>query len=203
MNGKTILLGLAPWALFSVLAQQLGSGAVGVAALLACAGSLALAVVGASSKGGVKIIDAAGVVTFGVIAALGFFGPPALDQTLVDFARGGSALVLAAVMGISVVTVPFTEQYARESVDPRYWSGPEFRATNKRISAVWAGVVFVMAICHLIAGAIAAAAGVDGGHPGSVLLNWMIPIGLIMWAVKQTKATADDRPDAPSEHPVR
>lgn len=199
MNAKTMLLGLAPWALFSLLAQRLGADVVAIAALLACASSAVLACIGIRKKGGLKIIDAAGIVTFGVIALLGLFSSPELDQTLVDFGRGGSALVLAAVMGISALTVPFTEQYARDSVDPLYWSSPVFRAKNKKISAMWAGVVFVMAICHTIAGALAATSTVDGNHPGNLLLNWVIPIMLIIWAVKRTRAIADNHPGTPSQ----
>lgn len=191
MNAKVLLLGLAPWALFSVLSERIGAGAVGLAALLACVSSLVLALRGASGQGGLKIIDAAGVVTFGVIALLGFLGDSALDQTLADFGRGGAALVLAAVMGISVLTVPFTEQYARDTVDPRYWSSAVFRSKNKTISAMWAGVVLVIALCHLVAGAIAATSVMGGSYPGNILLNWVVPIALIVWAVKRTGKIAD------------
>jgi hypothetical protein len=194
MDAKMMLLGLAPWALFSVLTERLGADAVGVAALLACAGSLALAAFGARGKGGFKIIDAAGVVTFGIIAVVSFLGGPGVDETLADFGRGGATFVLAAVMAISVVTVPFTEQYARDSVDPRYWGSPVFRAKNKKISALWAGVVFTMAVCHVIAGVLASGAGLAGAHPGNLLLNWVIPIALIVFAVKRTRAIAGDQP---------
>nr|WP_296774235.1 hypothetical protein [Rhodococcus sp. (in: high G+C Gram-positive bacteria)] len=192
MDAKMMLLGLAPWALFSVLTERLGTDAVGIAALVACAGSLVLALYGARGKGGFKIIDAAGVVTFGGIAAVSFLGGASVNDTLADFGRGGATFVLAAVMAISVVTVPFTEQYARDSVDPQYWGSPIFRAKNKAISALWAGAVFAMAVCHVIAGALASAAGLSGAHPGNLLLNWILPIALIVFAVKRTKAIAGD-----------
>lgn len=193
MNAKSMLLGLAPWALFSILTERIGAGAVGIAALIACAGSLILAIYGAKGKGGIKIIDAAGVVTFGIIAALGFLGSNGLNEALGDFGRSGATFVLAAVMAISVVTVPFTEQYARDTVDPQYWSSPIFRAKNKTISAIWAGVVFAMALCHLVAGALTAATDVSGNHPGNILLNWVVPIALIVWAVKRTQSIAGDK----------
>jgi hypothetical protein len=63
----------------------------------------------------VKIIDAAGVVTFAVLSVIGFAGGPRVDEFLVHFGRGGAALVLAAVMAISAFTVPFTEQYGPAS----------------------------------------------------------------------------------------
>lgn len=191
MNGKMMILGLAPWVLFAILTERVGADAVGFAALLACLSSLALAFYGRGS-GGLKIIDAAGIVTFGIIALLGFLDNSELDQSLADFGRGGATFVLAAVMAVSVVTVPFTEQYARETVDPQYWGNPQFRAKNKAISAMWAGVVFTMAVCHVVAGSLASATDVTNNHPGNLLLNWVIPIALIVWAIKRTKKIAGD-----------
>lgn len=190
-----VLLSLAPWLVFSLVAERAGSGAVGIAAVLACVGSLVLAVHG-SRHGGVKIIDAAGVVTFAVLSMIGFAGGPRVDEYLVHYGRGGAALVLAAVMAISAFTVPFTEQYARQAVDRQYWEIPEFRAKNKTISLLWAGVILVMAVCHLIAGALAATAVLPGRHPGNFVLNWAIPVLLIFWAIRRTRRIADaDRDD--------
>lgn len=184
-----VLLSLAPWLVFSVVAERAGSGAVGIAALLACAGSLVLAVYGAR-HGGVKIIDAAGVVTFAILSVIGFAGGPRVDDFLVHYGRGGAALVLATVMAISAFTVPFTEQYARQGIDRQYWDSPVFRAKNKAISLLWAGVILVMAVCHLIAGALAATAILPGRHPGNFVLNWAIPVVLILWAIRQTRRIA-------------
>src|ERR1700712_4982477 len=138
MNGKKILIGLAPWAAFTVLTGLTSNDNVGYAALAAFFGSLVLAIIGAA-RGGVKILDVAGVVTFGVVAVLGFTA--GIDDLLVDYARGAAALVLGLVMLASAYTVPFTEQYARERVERRYWGSPVFRATNRSISLVWAQVV--------------------------------------------------------------
>lgn len=193
MNGKMMILGLAPWALFAILTERMGADAVGVAALLACLSSLGLALYDRrKSASGIKIIDAAGIILFGIIAVLGFLGNDGLDQSLADFGRGGATFVLAAVMAFSVVTVPFTEQYARDSVDPQYWGSPQFRAKNKTISAMWAGVVFAMALCHVIAGSLASATEMTNNHPGNLLLNWVIPIALIVWAIKRTGRIAGD-----------
>jgi hypothetical protein len=186
---RRVLLSLIPWVAYSLIAQHAGSNYVGLAAVVACFGSLALAIYGLRS-GGITIIDGAGVVTFAVLAVVGFVSGPRVDQLLVDFGRGGAALVLAAVMCVSALTVPFTEQYARRTVDSQYWGSPEFRAVNKKISLLWAGVILVMAICHLVAGALAASAVLPGHRPGNFLLNWALPIVLIMWAVKKTREVA-------------
>jgi hypothetical protein len=187
MDAKRFLIALAPWVLFALIAERVGADAVGVAALVACLGSLGLAIYG-MRHGGLKIIDGAGVITFAAIAVVGVTGGHEVDEFLVHYGRGGAALVLATIMAVSAFTVPFTEQYARESVDPQYWDSPVFRSKNKAISLLWAGVIFVMAVCHLIAGALAATSG--GRHPGNILLNWVVPILLILWAVRRTETLA-------------
>ncbi|MCP9206653.1 hypothetical protein [Streptomyces cucumeris] len=180
MKPLTLLFGMAPWVLFSMIADRLGTGAVGWAALAACLGSLVLAVRGAVTDG-LKVIDAAGVVTFGALAAIGLASGPDVQRSLVDYGRGGAALVLGTVMLVSAFTVPFTEQYARASIDRRYWGSPAFRAVNRRISLLWAGIILVMAVCHLLAGALGT---------GDILLNWVIPVLLVLGGLKCTEAVA-------------
>ena len=74
-------------------------------------------------------------------------------------------------------------------MDSQYWGSPEFRAVNKKISLLWAGVILVMAICHLVAGALAASAVLPGHRPGNFLLNWALPIVLIMLPIYATLAS--------------
>jgi hypothetical protein len=54
---------------------------------------------GVASRGaretGVNIIDAAGVVTFGLLTVVGLVATPHVQQLIVDHGRGGAALVLA------------------------------------------------------------------------------------------------------------
>lgn len=195
MKSTNLLLGIAPWILFSMIAERLGADLVGVAALAAGAGSLILAVRG-MRESGLKVIDAAGVVTFAVLAAAGFLGDHHVRTLLVDFGRGGCAVILALVMFVSALTVPFTEQYARGEVDRRYWGSPVFRAMNRRISLMWAGLIAVMAAGHLVQGALA-----DSGSSfnGNLLLNWALPLLLVMFGMRQTQRIAADAA-APAHH---
>jgi hypothetical protein len=136
----------------------------------------------------VKLIDAAGVVTFTVLAVAGFLGTHSVQQNLVDYGRGGCAVVLAMVMLVSAFTVPFTEQYARAQVDSRYWGSPVFRETNKRISLAWSGLIAVMAASHLVAGAIAAHGGT---RPiVNIALNWGVPVLVVVRGMKVTEEIA-------------
>jgi hypothetical protein len=192
MKASSLLLGLAPWVLFSMIAERIGTDAVGYAALAACLGSVVLAVRGAR-HGGVSILDAAGVVTFGVLAAVGLTAGHHVQQLLVDYGRGGSAAVLATVMLVSVATVPFTEQFARPQVDRRYWGSPVFRAVNRRISLVWAGLIYVMALGHLTSGYLAH----QGDNPRNLLLNWGLPVAIVLIGLKQTDRITEESNVAP------
>jgi hypothetical protein len=193
MKNLGMLLGLAPWVLFSMIAEHIGPDAVGYAAAVAGLGSLALAIRGARADGA-KVIDVAGVITFAVLAAIGFTGSHHVQQLLVNYGRGGCAVVLALVMLVSAYTVPFTEQYARAKVDRRYWGSPVFRATNRKISLAWAGLIAVMAASHLVAGALAA-----GGHGRPIVniaLNWGVPILVVMKGMKVSDQIAGENAPA-------
>lgn len=188
MKNPGMILGLAPWILFSAIAEHVGANAVSLAALLAGAGSLILALYGAS-RDGLKTIDVAGVVTFAAIALIGALGNHHVRQLLVDYGRGGCAAVLALVMLVSAYTVPFTEQYARQQIDRRYWGSPVFRATNRRISLIWAGLIAVMASSHLLSGVLAAT-----GHERPIMnlgLNWAVPVFIVLHGMQISERVAD------------
>jgi hypothetical protein len=195
MNAKMMLLGFAPWIIFSVVAERAGADYVALAAILAFVVALGLTVY-ETMRSGWKVLDVAGVVTFGIIAVIGLIGDHEVDEALVNFGRGGSTFVLAAIMAISAFTIPFTEQYARESVDKSLWDSPYFRAKNKRISLMWAEVIFAIAVAHIIAGTLTSTQDLAGSHPANLILNWVVPIALIIYAIKRTRAIADERPAA-------
>jgi hypothetical protein len=191
MKNFAILFGLAPWVLFSVIAEHVGPDAVGWAAALAAVGSLVLVIRGAASDG-VKVIDAGGVITFAAMAVAGFIGSHHTRELLVDFGRGLCTVVLALVMLVSVYTVPFTEQYARARVDRRYWGSPVFRAMNRRISLMWAGLIGLMAASHLVAGALA-----YGGNERPIVniaLNWAVPVLVVLRGMKMSEEIAGETP---------
>ncbi len=190
MNSQKMLLSLTPWLLFSVMVHRVGAQAAGVAALVAAALAVAL-LVRDSQHSRVKIIDVAGVLTFLGLAAVCFTGGSARTDWVADYGRGSAAAVLAVVMLVSSVTVPFTAQYARDSVPSSYWRTREFRSVNRRISAAWGGLVLVMAVGHLLAGKLdPATAPVAGSRPIDLILNWLLPIGLIIVGTSYTKSAA-------------
>lgn len=138
-----MLISFIPWVAFTLVAGHAGAGFVGWAAALAGLLTLGIVVSGWSgrtaygSRSRLKIIDVMGIVTFVAMAALAFTGSGDVREHIVDYGRGACVLVLALVMLGSLLAVPFTEQYARESVPRQYWHSPVFRAINRRISAVF------------------------------------------------------------------
>ncbi|MEV6049312.1 hypothetical protein [Streptomyces xanthochromogenes] len=174
LRGKGILLGFAPWIIFDVIAGpstwKLGAFAAFVAALVFSLPDV--------QHRKVKLLDAVGVVFFGVVALLGCF----LDRHdliwLETYAQVLSSGVLALIALISLVTVPFTEQYARESAPHELWNKPSFRRTNRIITAVWTVVFVATAVLGLVA-----LHTVGMGD----WFNWVIPVILLVLAIKFTK----------------
>lgn len=191
MNSTKMFLSLIPWLVFSVLIHRLGFESAGLAALAAA--GLGVVFIARSGESGTKLIDVVGVVMFGLLALACLAGGQPVSLWVADYGRGASALVLGAVMLLSVLAVPFTEQYAREGVPPRYWNSPTFHAVNRRISALWGIILLVMGTGHLVAGAVepesAVVAG-SGGRPIDFLLNWVLPVGLILLGVSLTRRIA-------------
>src|ERR687886_872522 len=143
------LVGLVPWLVSSAMATRGGVGAVGAAAVLAFLVALGLVIRSTVRGESVKLLEVIAVVVFGGYALVALLDPSA-DAFLADYGRALAALLLAAVIFVVLPVLPFTEQYARESVPREYWHTPEFRSVNRRISAVWGGVVAVMAVSHAL-----------------------------------------------------
>lgn len=190
MKFGQMVLGFAPWILFAVMTDRYGDNSVGFAALIAAVVAIGLAFY--QRANGIKLLDAAAVVVFVVIAAIGFIGGDSVDDFLTNFSRGGTTLILAAVMLLSAFTVPFTEQYARESVPEEFWHTPRFRATNRAISLFWGGAVLVMGLGHIVAGLVDPTVDPDQGVRGvDLFFNWILPVIAIVIAVKFTKQAAE------------
>jgi hypothetical protein len=189
MNSKKMIFSLVPWVAFSLVVNKGGSGAVGFAALGAAVLALFFTLRTAKHEKA-KVIDLAAIVTFAVIAGLAFTGSSALKDNLAEYGRGGSALVLAVVMLGSLLFVPFTEQYARESVPQEYWGSPVFRAVNRKISAIWGLAILAMSGSHLVSGYIEATGTL--GRRENLVLNWVIPILLVLGAIKFTNSATSD-----------
>jgi hypothetical protein len=205
VNTKNFFLSFLPWVAFSVLATRHGAHGAVAACLVATGLSIWFAVKDsrASRSGRIKLIDATGIATFGVMTVIAALGNTSMQNHVIDFGRGGATFVLGAVMLGSVFFVPFTEQYARETVPQEYWHSPVFRSVNRRISAAWGAAVLVMAGGHLLAGGIdPASAPKSGARPIDLVFNWVIPVLLVLWAINYTKKVSADAGSTASATPA-
>ena len=91
----------------------------------------------------------------------------------------------------SLLFTPFTEQYARESVPERVWNTPQFKAGNRELTALWGGVFAAMVPCHIIAGSI-------DTTRSNLIFNWVVPVLLVLWAVKRSSAATAEIPATPT-----
>jgi quinol-cytochrome oxidoreductase complex cytochrome b subunit len=84
-----------------------------------------------------------------------------------------ATLFLIALVSI-LIRRPFTLQYARERVDPKFWDSPAFYSTNLVISWVWCVMFAIIAVTSYIA----------LNHPS--LIDWVIHILAFVGAIRFT-----------------
>ncbi len=173
--GTGIYLAFVPWILFSLITQHDTLKAAAVAALIAAVLIAAPAVL----AGRPRMLELGAVVAFVGFTIVAFVVDPATTHWVARYARAIAALLLALIAFSSLLFVPFTEQYARESVPEEFWSTPRFQQVNRQLTVMWGCVFLVMMVSHVVAGAI-------DTRRGNTIFNWVIPIILIIWAVKRT-----------------
>jgi hypothetical protein len=190
MSSNKLFYSLIPWAVFTIAAGHGGATFVAPAALIATILAFGIAVYNTRGSS-LKIIDVSGVLTFASITVIAFVSDDSVRHHLVDYGRGGAALILAIVMFASLLVMPFTEQYARESVPEQYWHSPVFRAVNRKITAIWGTAILIMAGGHLLSGHLEATGELH--RRTNLTLNWIIPVVLVLGALKLTGQVTEAR----------
>jgi hypothetical protein len=107
-----------------------------------------------------------------------------------------SNALIAVIAGLSIAfRAPFTLAYARETTPREYWKSPLFLRINYVITGVWSAAFLLTAIVGYLG---------DGPlhQPGNLWTDWIIPIGLVVLALKFTgwypdHATGDSSADPP------
>ena len=176
-----IYIAFIPWVLFTLITQHETLKAATVVALLAAA---AIALPGLLA-GRPKLLELGAVAAFAGFTVVAFAADASTAAWLARYARAIAAGLLALIAFGSLLATPFTEQYARESVQPRLWSSPRFVAINRQLTLMWACVFTAMIPAHIIAGEI-------DTRRANTIFNWVIPIALVVWAAKRTAAVSDD-----------
>jgi uncharacterized membrane protein len=174
-----IFIALVPWVLFSVVCRI----SVDAASLLALAASAVIAAPGIKA-GRPKILELAAVVSFAGFAAVVLAIDPGAADTLHRYARAIAAGLLALIAFGSLLFTPFTEQYAREALPERVWNTAKFKAGNRAMTAMWGAVFAAMVPCHIIAGSL-------DTTRSNLIFNWVIPVALVMWAIKRSTVPAE------------
>jgi hypothetical protein len=179
--GFGIYMAFIPWVLFTLIAQHSTLEQAAIAALLA---SVAIGLPSLLRRRP-KLLELGAILAFAGFTAVAFKADPATAEWVARYARAIAAVLLSLIAFGSLLFVPFTEQYARESVPRKFWASPRFEQINRQLTTMWALVFAAMAPAHVIAGAI-------DTHRANLIFNWAIPVVLIMWAVKRTAATSND-----------
>jgi uncharacterized membrane protein YhaH (DUF805 family) len=183
-SGPSIILGLVPWFLFTVIAEHGTLKLASIASVVIAAG---VCVYSSRDGGRPKMLEIAAVFTFIGFTIIAFIADPSTTQWLTRYARAIAAGILALLVFGSLLFVPFTEEYARQMVPREHWSSPGFKEINRRLTVMWGGVFVVMTASHVVGGAL-------DRRGTNVIFNWLIPIALVLWGIK--RSTGDDSPPA-------
>jgi hypothetical protein len=185
MSPVTLVLAFLPWIAYLVVVGLAGPAGVPWAALLSLAIAVGLVVAALVRRRSPKILVLTSGVVFGVYTVLGF-AVPATEGFLAGYGRGLAAILLALVIFVSLPVMPFTEQFARDSVPRQYWDDPQFRAVNRRISAVWGAAIGGSGVCNLVATALLD----QHGGPLAVVVRVVLPVLFLVGALRYTQRTA-------------
>ncbi|MFD3582329.1 hypothetical protein [Streptomyces sp. NPDC058683] len=174
----SVFLSFAPWIIFGVVASPSTWEYAALAALVA-----AVVLSGKDMlRGRFFLLDMVAIVFFAVLCVLAL----ALDRHeliwLETYAQVISNAVVAVVALGSLLSDPFTAQYARHAVPREYWGSPVFTHVNMVLTTAWGVVFALMALSTWLAIRL----------PGqSDWFNWVVPIVLLVWAVKFTERYPD------------
>ena len=187
MKPLTLILAFLPLIVFSLLSRLLPHGDIGIAGLAAAL--VALAVILTSHPiWPPKILNTCSFVLFALIAILGFTLGKNDDRWLATWGGAGIGLVLGAIILILVPVMPFTEQFARESVPQAQWSSPIFKKINRVLSTGWGLAIFGIGVSRVAAAAV-------NGHTTrrlpDILLGLVIPVVIIVYMLKFSKSYPD------------
>jgi hypothetical protein len=194
MSPATLALGFVPVVLYSVVVHGAGQDRVPAAALVSFAVAAILIARSRLRGESPKMLVVTSAVTFAAYAVVSLVDR-STEHFLAGYGRALAALVLAVVVFATLPVLPFTEQFAREMVPDQVAARPRFHALNRRLSAVWGGVILGLAVGHGLATALAD----QLGRAGEVVLARGIPAVLLVAAVRYTgRLTAGTQPQAHS-----
>jgi hypothetical protein len=178
--GSGIYLAFIPWIVFTLVAQHSTLKLAAVGALLTSMVIAARSV----RAGGAKVLELGAVLAFAGFTVVAFQADPSTAEFVDRYARAIAAGLLSLIALGSLLVVPFTEQYARETAPEQLWSSPQFKQINRNLTTMWGLVFAAMVPTHVIAGAL-------DTRRANLIFNWAIPIVLVTCAAKRTARVSD------------
>src|SRR5580658_6387577 len=187
MKSLTLILAFLPLIVFSLLSRFLPHGYIGVAGLAAAAVAL-IAIAASRPLWPPKILNTCSLVLFTVTAILGFTLGKDDDRWLATWGGAGVGIILGLIILVLIPVMPFTEQFARESVPQAEWSSPTFKKINRVLSAGWGLAIFAIGLSRVAAAAI-------NGHTTrrlpELLLGLAVPGVIVLYMLKFSKSYPD------------
>ena len=188
MSARTYV-GMLPWMVFAVVGRgSLEGVAWGGFAALVTAVAIACASVRNRS---VKDLEIFAIGLFGALAGAG-----AMDQHDPHgfLQRYHNAVAIGALAAFAVATLairPFTEQYARELVQRKYWDTPRFNRANAELTLTWAATFLAITASQVTGGLIHT-------RLATTIFDWVVPVGLVLLGVRQASMRWTDQFDGES-----
>jgi hypothetical protein len=127
-----------------------------------------------------------------VLTLIGFLGNRSVDGWLFDWASGLVTLTLGLLLLLTMPIMPFTEQYARERAPREYWDSPLFKKINRVLSLAWAGAILIIGLASMAVAALDERAdSASDSNLLDLLLNWVVPIGILAFMLWFTASYPD------------
>ena len=188
MSARTYV-GFLPWVVFVVVGRgSLEGVAWGEFAALAAAVAIACA---SARNRTVKDLEVFAIGLFAAVAVAG-----ALDQHdpqgfLQRYHNAVAIGALACFAMASLAYRPFTEQYARELVQRKYWGSPRFTRANVELTLTWTAAFVAIAASQLTGGIIHT-------RLAATIFDWVVPLALVLVGVRQASLRWTDQFDGES-----
>jgi hypothetical protein len=187
MKPLALILAFLPLIAFSLLSRILPHDYIGVAGLVAAVIAL-IAIATSRPWWPPKILNTCSLVLFAVIAVLGFTLGKNDDRWLATWGGSGIGLVVGLIILALIPVMPFTEQFAKESVPPSEWTSPTFKKINRVLSTAWGAAIVGVGVSRVAAAAI-------NGHTTrrlpDILLGLVVPAVIIVYMLKFSKSYPD------------
>ena len=188
MSARTYL-GFVPWLVFAFLARgSLEGVAWGAVAAVFTAGLIAA---GSARTRSVKELEIFSLALFTGLAVAGALNQHDPQGFLQRYYNGLAVGALACFAVASLAFQPFTERYARELVQRKWWNTRRFNRANVELTLMWAAVFIAIAGSET-------AAGVLETRLGATIFNWILPVGLVVLGIRQATLRWKDEFDEES-----